>query len=162
MITIEDAKRFLEENRDDGAICPCCGQMVKVYRRRIYRTMALQLKEFAEKVPFGEYARHDDVLGGRLRGGDFVKLRHWMLIEAKSNDDPTKSGSASYRLTPLGASFVRNEAQVAKFVKILNGKMLGFEGEYVTIKEILGKKADFDVREVKTVAPVRMEQTNLF
>ncbi|HWY36093.1 MAG TPA: hypothetical protein VNX68_15720, partial [Nitrosopumilaceae archaeon] len=42
-MTVEEAKKFLRKNFDLGVNCPCCGQLVKNWRRKLDSRMARAL-----------------------------------------------------------------------------------------------------------------------
>lgn len=41
--TLAEARAHVIANRDEGTMCPCCGQLAKVYRRKLNASMALSL-----------------------------------------------------------------------------------------------------------------------
>ena len=50
MSTIFEAKEYLKKNLDDGALCPCCKQNVKMYRHKLTSGLALVLIKFYHRA----------------------------------------------------------------------------------------------------------------
>lgn len=134
MDTIKEAKAFLRANKDKGATCPCCGQMVKIYRRTINKGMAIALLSLykAPKTPEGWV----DIKALDVRGGDYAKLRYWALVEQRRNTDAKKKWSGMWRLTQLGMKFTMDRARVPKYARVYNQKFLGLAGDDVGIREV--------------------------
>jgi len=145
--TLEDAKQWLRDRIDDGARCPCCTQLAKVYKRRVHSTMARELITIYRASPECDWLYLPDVL--RLRGahgGDTVKATYWGLIE--EDDDIREDGSSRtgwWRLTEAGRGFVLGEHKIPKYARVYDGRLLGFEGEMATIRDALGAKFDYDL-----------------
>lgn len=136
-------KTWLQQRIDDGQSCPCCGQLAKVYRRKIHATMARDLVT-AYRTAGYEWFHLPTVLGGRHQG-DFPKLAHWQLIEempAVRDDGSPRAGW--WRITPKGAAFVRDLARVQKYARIYNGQVLELTGDPVGIRDALGTRFRYD------------------
>lgn len=112
--TVSDVKRWLRVTAPKGAICPCCKQHVKIYRRVLGSQMARWLiwlvRTWETLLPErGIHPRpaaqlHDrlspegpdhrdwwiDIKQSPVRGGDYAKLVHWGLIEQKETELPRK------------------------------------------------------------------------
>ena len=149
--TLEEAKKMLRENFDTGIECPCCGQFVKKYNRKITSAMAyglILLYQYNKKNP-GEWVHVENYfkslnIPSSIRG-DISKLRYWHLIEKKSEireDGSNRNGY--YRIDNLnGISFVENRKRVSARAYIYNQRVYGFSPETVTIAECLGKKFNY-------------------
>jgi hypothetical protein len=70
------------------------------------------------------------------------------LVEEAPKDpaDKAKRTSGKWALTDKGTLWVDSLATVQSHVKIYDGRLLGFEGEQITIQDALGK--DFDYSEL--------------
>lgn len=132
-------------NADKGYVCPCCGQFVKRYFRKLNANMAITMIALFRKKKFGfikveEFMR----VNGYQRSGDFPYLVHWGLLEKMTGeriDGSKKNGF--YKLTEKGRQFVLEQIIVPQTLIIYNGKCEGFEGREISIKDALGKKFDY-------------------
>jgi hypothetical protein len=138
--TIESAQDYLEALADDGVECPCCGQNVKLYRRKLYTTIARQLIMLW-------HARNNDADGWvhasqlnivRSGGGDLAKARYWGLVEAADKRTREENSSGLWRITDRGIDFVERRWRARKYVLLYNGRVVGFDGEKITIVDALG------------------------
>ncbi len=130
MKTIKEAKEYIVENMLAGAICPCCGQLAKVYARKLNKGMCEVLKilnEKTEKRRIG-FAPNDDVwihvsnelaeLKINATNKEYPKLRFWGFLEM---------GTAGYwRVTPKGDEFVRGIITAPSAIYLYNGEFKGF------------------------------------
>lgn len=147
--TLDDAKKYLRNNFEDGCKCPACGQMVKLYKRKITSSMAYGLIILSKKTSVGEYIHLlnffkniDYVPAGIV--GDLPKLRWWGLI--KESDEPKEDGNPNngyYSLTSNGKLFVDDMISVSKYVYLYNNKVQSRSDEQVKIKEALKDKFDY-------------------
>lgn len=132
---------------NDGHICPCCGQLVKTYKRSLNCSMALVLI-YMNRFNKMDFFHVEDWLKGigkpELRA-DFHKLRFWGLLEAKvaTREDGSKR-NGYYKITGRGIAFSEGKLTVPEKAIIYNNKFQGFEGEEIDIRKALGKKFNFD------------------
>jgi hypothetical protein len=80
-----------------------------------------------------------------IRGGDWAKLRLWDLIIPRPGirgDGSNRTGF--YKLTPTGTAFAQCQWQVPQHVLIYNQSVLGYEGPFVTITDVVGDEFDYD------------------
>ena len=148
--TVEEARREVLENLDDGITCPCCGRVARRGRQQISRAMAMTLAWLGaeHKKSRGRWV-HVPTEGRRwsITSNSHGKLRHWGLVEAKSNDDdPSKKESGKYRITRAGWEFLQGKTSVRRSAVVYNNELEGFEGPLVTITDCFGN--DFDFREL--------------
>jgi hypothetical protein len=153
--SLEDAKKWLRERFGKGAPCPCCGQLVKLYRRPLNYSMAvvlLLMERYYRRVGVSEqewlhvptYITEAVAYHPRgavaIRGGDWAKMKYWGLIEEKPETRDDGSPRAGYwRMTPLGRQFATRQAKVASHVYIYNGEpMQKTADELITIDDALG------------------------
>lgn len=142
-MTLAEAQDWLRERVDDGEECPCCEQLAKVYRRKIHTTMARDLVTAWTKAG-DDWFHLPTLLDGRHQG-DFPKFAHWGLIQEHPGDrDDGSSRAGWWRITPLGAAFIRDNARVPKYARIYNGRVLGFTGDPVGIRDALGTRFRYD------------------
>lgn len=129
-MTIAEAQPILrEEGKNGGTHCPLCSQRVQVYKRTITAQMAYALILLYRR---DGWATWPELLDNRR--GDEAKLRYWSLVECVNG--------SLWRVTELGRQFVEGAATVPKFALVYNSRVLGFEGEPVTIHDALGNRFD--------------------
>lgn len=141
------ARRWLENNVGGaGAVCPCCSQLVRMYRRRLSPSIAAALcliYRRAQQQPDEPWV-HVPRLLQEIRysgGGDYAKATLWGLLEGR----PEHLGSTVgwYRPTDTGCSFVRGEVSVPEFLWVFGGVVQAVEDRYVTIHESLAGEYDY-------------------
>lgn len=153
--TLGEAKQFLRDNWDkDGAICPCCTQIVKLYKFKLRSSMAICLilmdKYFRnhpeeEYVHMTNYLNSIDLPGSIRNSGDNAKTRYWGLTEKKEGKREDGSKRVGYwKLTEKGRQFVRGEITVPQYAKLFNNKSYGLTGDEISIREALGTKFNYD------------------
>lgn len=149
--SLKDARDWLRQRVDDGETCPCCKQFAKVYPRMIYGKMAAALiRLHAVSRPDFSFVHVSKIDVPTIRSvvfsGDFAKLALWELIEPMPKDekDKTKRANGSWRITQRGIDFVNGKITVPKYVKIYDGRRIGFDdSEMVSIQNCLGEKFDY-------------------
>jgi len=159
MKTIKQAKIHLRENFDEGTDCPCCGQFVKRYKRRLSASPTACLvilyrlhkkheswERFFHIKEIGQATTTYPFKGGI--GGDFAKGAWWGLIEEMEKDpeDETKRTSGFWRLTKKGRRFVRGKATITKYCLTFDAKVLGFTGDQIDVHDCLTHK--FNLKEL--------------
>jgi len=154
-MTLGEARDWLRERIEDGEECPCCRQFAKVYRRRLYATMAHELI-LCWRAGGTDWFYLPDTI---QRGGDVAKCRYWGLMqEAEGVRDDGSSRHGWWRVTDVGQRFVRGQTSVMSHARIYDGRCLGLVGEPITIQEALGQR--FDYAELMAgVSPVDPEPT---
>jgi hypothetical protein len=144
--TLLEARTWLRDRVDDGARCPCCEQMAKVYRRRINAGAAAGLIQLARQYP-SEWV-HVPTTGTLARlGGEFARLRYWGLVveEPDLRDDGGRAGW--WQITEQGQAFAMNRITLPKYARVYDGRVLGFDAsQQVSIVDALGHK--FNYREL--------------
>ena len=153
METLQEAKEYLRENFTEGTGCPCCGQFVKLYKRKISSTasrMLIKLNSFGVGENDGYHHVGELAKGICPTGsGDFSKLSYWRLVEEKENIDGDKRNSGIWRITPRGVLFVENKLKIPSHVYIFNRKKMfsvgnrGFSEKTISIVDTLGKKFSY-------------------
>lgn len=145
--TIDEAKKHLRANWQKGVDCPCCGQLVKLYKRPMASTMArglIELYKLDRKHP-NQYFHIRQIGNVVVGGGDFAKLVYWGLIveQQKDESDDTKRTSGFWAITQKGRDFVNVKITVPSHVNVFDGKTFGFSEKHVTIQHALGKKFNY-------------------
>ena len=141
--TIKEVKKYLHDNFETGAKCPCCGQFVRLYSRRLYISAMLRLIELYK---LGGGYHHMNEINKKITetaGGDFAKLRFWGLIIEKPKDNEEKRTSGYWAITEKGKQFVRGEISLQERIKLYNQKCYGFEGDFIMIGDVLGTKFNY-------------------
>jgi hypothetical protein len=144
--TMQEAKDYLRTNLQKGANCPCCGQYVKLYKRKLNSGMAYALVKIY-RFQYDNWFHINDLLEKKIALAqlEMPRLQYWRLVERKDNeDDPTKKHSGVWRLTDRGIAFVEGMIYVKKHVYVFNSKCYGFSEEETTIQEALGDKFDYE------------------
>lgn len=141
-MTLGAARAELRELVYEGATCPCCTQMAKVYPRIIYSTMARELIR-CYRAAGTDWFHVPTVIGHN--GGDLLKTRHWGLMEEETDIRRDDGGRAGFwRITLLGESFILRELLVPKRAHVYNNRRLKLDGPDVTIVDCLGKKFSYN------------------
>lgn len=149
--TLKEAKKYLRDNFEKGVDCPCCGQFVKKYNRKITSSMAYGLLLLSKLSPEKKWIHVDEIVKisaiSHKAIADFPKFKYWGLIIA--SDEQREDGSkrnGMWMITDKGRDFVNGVVKIPSRVLIYNSKFIGFDGDDVTIQEILGEK--FNYREL--------------
>jgi len=143
MKTIIEAKTFLNENYKDGCICPCCNQVVKLYKRKLNSGMARVLIAMYKKggsfFHVKDYLREYNIKNTH----DWTLLKYWKLIQPMDNQ---KGGQelGYWSITEKGKQFCKGELKLQKHVLIITNKMIGFSNEDTDIVESLGNHFDYN------------------
>ena len=151
-ITLADAAAWVMEQHKKGAVCPCCGQLAKRYKRKLNSSMAYALllisryfRTHSEWLHVPEYLEQVCTAGPTKRGGDWAKLVHWGLIVAK--DDETRADGSRrigfYKMTPKGMDFVQGRIRVPRYAYLYAQKCIAMSPEDTSISEALGDRFDY-------------------
>lgn len=147
-MTLEEAKAVLRDGWKKGVDCPCCGQYVKLYKRKLNAGIAYGLIQLHRKGGDKDFVDiWADNTDPRRWGGDFAKARFWGLavqLDKDRGDGSKRNGF--WKLTETGIRFVRHERRVPKYVYVFNNTRYGSSDEETTIVEALG--AAFNYRKL--------------
>lgn len=148
--TAAEARNWVLVNRNDGCICPCCGQIAKVYKRKINGVMArLLIQLYNLNINNDEFHHVSKILGVVSVTGtaDFAKLKHWGFIEEKEKgdeeEDKKRRTSGYWRITDAGKSFAENKTTGYEYIYIYDAEVLGYSTTSVTILDALGTRFDY-------------------
>ncbi len=151
MMTLEEAQDFLISHFEEGAVCPCCGQLVKLYKRKLDSFMAYAL------ILIYRYFRQSDVepwlhvpsylIAQGASDRECAKLRYWGLIEEMANTRPDGGRAGLYRISQRGIDFVEGRCSVPKYIYLYNQMLIdrGDEADSArtTIHEALAERFDY-------------------
>lgn len=141
------AKAWLRERVEDGERCPCCGQLAKVYRRKIHSTIAralVDLYRLGQPNPDDELDRWIHVPTVISPACEIGKARYWGLVEERPRRRSDGSHAGWWRLTDTGIAFVEGRHRVPQYARVYDGRCLGVIGDTVGIREALGDHFDYD------------------
>ncbi len=141
---IREARQKLQARLDEGVTCPCCKQYAKRYKRKLNSSMAAALcwmwahaRDAWIEVPL---AAPSWVLKAR----EYPKLAWWGLIEEKPRQQGSKARTSGvWRVTPLGADFVRGCSDVPRYAFVYNGEVQDFTETTTDIRHALGDRFDY-------------------
>ena len=150
-VTLEDARMMLKSSLDEGAICPCCDQYARRYRRKFNSTMGRSLLWLVNQwMEIGggwvDVPKH----GPRwlVRSNQLPTVRWWSLIERAPNDNPKIKHSGLWAPTQEGIDFALGRTRIPSYATTYGGEVLWLDGSLSTIHETLGRH--FDYSEIMT------------
>lgn len=162
--TLRIARALLMRERETvkGAICPCCDQFAKVYRRKLNSGIAVALialyrlslrQRISTEVDQPYYhvneiatELHAMKFRNQMAAAQIPLARFWCLVEEELNANTSKSQSGKWRFTSAGWDFLRrrgNKSTIAKYVLLYNNQALGYAGPDVTIDNCLGQHFNY-------------------
>lgn len=147
--SLAEAQAFIRDNAKEGVSCPCCAQLVKIYRRGLTSSMVRGLLICIRQAPNArEWFHAPGILEKSRLCGDFAKLRYWGLIEPRPRqvreDGSRRAGE--WRVTERGLSFGLGRLRVPSHIYVHNSQALGAAGDLVGVAEALG--AAFNYRDL--------------
>jgi len=142
-VTLREAKRWLSDRLSDGAHCPCCGQIAKVYRRKVNSTMARALIQLYRHGGTTDFV-HAPSLPGDTH--EMSQLSWWGLIEEERIRREDGGRAGWWKLTERGALYVTNRLQIQEYAVVYDGTLVRLEGQLRSIQAALGKR--FNLRDL--------------
>lgn len=148
-ITLDDARSHMMTKIEDGVDCPCCGRLVKLYKRKLHTEMALFLLKLVKLHAIrSTWLKTTEILQGQTHlvagGTDGGFLEHWGLIFRLRGTNKAGGKAGVYKPTLAGIQFVEGKTSVPSHVHMLCGECIGFSSTQVTIRDCLGDKFDYD------------------
>lgn len=139
MQTIDEAKKFIEENASSGCTCPVCNRPVKIHRRRITDRMARTLilvYQISKKSHWRPVCITEELPQERGSNpfGDYSYLALWHLLQ--------QCRPGYWRITREGANFVEGGA-VPEITYELFNRARSYGPKMVTIQKCLGTKFNY-------------------
>ena len=142
-MTLSEARALLRELAEEGHNCPCCGQLAKIYERKINSTMARALITLYRHGGDADF-KHCPSLPGDTH--EISQFAWWGLVTDKDSRREDGGRAGYWRLTSLGVDFVTGRATVRRLARVYDHRCLSLIGDDVGIDECLGDK--FDYREL--------------
>lgn len=137
-----DARDWLRERVEVGEKCPCCTQYAKVYKRTITAGMARALIAMWRHAGTEWFYLPD--ITSRWRSRDEAHLQHWGLIQPAEGNRPDGPTRGWWRVTQEGVDWIHVRTRVWMYVKLYDGRRLGFDTENsITILDAINKKFDY-------------------
>lgn len=152
MYSIAEGKQYLEKNWKKGAICPCCKQYVKLYKRQVGAQMVKWLVALYKlnRKNRDTYFHVSALLNNGKEslgviGGDFAKMKYWGLIKEKPKDEGSDKRTSGYwKITGYGIQFIFKKYRIHKYALVFNQEFRGFEGEDVGVADCIKSKFSYD------------------
>lgn len=138
--------KLFELDKRKGYKCECCGLYVREYVRTFNCNMGLALV-LLMKTNTLTFVHLENFMQqhGYKRCGDASYLVHYGFFEKlneKRKDNSPRNGY--YRITGRGLAFASNKITAQGRFIIFNNECNGFEGKDVNIKDVLGKKFNYE------------------
>ena len=142
-LTVAEAQESLRANIEDGSTCPCCGQLVRMYRRKLNSNMVRFLISLAwEYAKCGEWI-HYSRCAFKGRDYNYLDTAYFGLAEQRPNDDDVTRTSGFWRPTRLGLDFALDRAVVPSHILTYNGRRVDVADTTVRVREALGDAFDY-------------------
>lgn len=137
---LSEARAYLRATKRAGldVKCPCCGQTVKVYSRKITGTM---IRHLSQMVHSDWPLRPNDIKGAL--GGDYSKLKYWGLVEQLEVTDDKAGTKSCWAATDAGRLFLCNDLRVPEIAYVFNRRVLRMSRKKVSVMDRLDKKFDY-------------------
>ena len=141
--TIAEGKQLLRAQWEKGVSCPCCGQFVKLYKRKLNSNQARDLIRLYRKSGGNTEVFVHVSQFSMDRGGDFAKLAYWGLTTDAPNDDKNKRTSGMWRITEAGIDFVNGKSTVPKYTFTYNSKSVSQSQARIDIYKAIGTRFSY-------------------
>lgn len=146
-MTLAEARDQLRQLAYEGTDCPCCTRRVRVYRRKLSSVAARGVAALYKSATL-DWAHMPTVAREHLadvqgQGGYVVLSHHWGLLEEEIRRRPDGGRTGYWRVTALGALWLRGEESVPMFADIYDGRCLRLHGDLVTVQDVLGQHFSF-------------------
>lgn len=138
------AQDWLRGQLDEGAVCPCCTQFARVYKRALSsagaRTVILLWRHHG--LQFGNVPDLLKTYAPDIahQGGYTVLGAHWGLIEEAPERREDGGRAGWWRCTELGRAWIQGETTIPHKARLYNGRCLGLTGDPRTVHQALGTK----------------------
>jgi hypothetical protein len=155
---MQEAKNYLHDNWKKGVHCPCCGQLVKLYKYKMDASKALgmicayKLDKKYNGESFHLTRDFSTFLKKNANALHYTKMQYYDFLRPDtSKDDPAKKGSGWYNVTQKGRDFVEGRTSVPGAFYVYDGKCIGFGKETVNIHDALAEKFNYEELMKETV-----------
>ncbi len=136
-------------------VCPHCGGLVAKYPHFLSKTLALALAKIHN---YGQ-ANITRIDLTHTQINNFGKLRYWGLVERVHDQ------AGWWRITPAGRDFLSGRLQVYRCVWTFRNERERFDGELITIHDVLpgyATRKDFAVSRENVEQPPAWKDGKLF
>jgi hypothetical protein len=143
----KDLWNSIREEIEDGVDCPCCGRLVKLYKRRLHTEMAIFLIKLykVDKMRPGEFFMVRDLIPSITKSvTDGSYLVHWGMVETLRSNNEVGGKAGLYRITERGKLFVECQTSEPSHIHMLCGDCIGMSEEKITIVDALHGRFDYD------------------
>ena len=149
MESIKEGKIYLRQEFAKGTDCPCCGQFVKLYKRKLNSGMSLFLIGLYKlSKNNGVRCFKNQIIMRKMNLNtsslDYSIIKHFDLIEEEIDHETEKKNSGYWKITQKGIEFIEQKIEVPSHVHIYNGKVLGFADTTTNIITSLGNKFSYN------------------
>lgn len=138
---LSEAQAWLQERIEDGETCPCCGQLAKIYARKITAPMARGIIE--QYRQHGREFVHAPTVVGHVTH-EFSQLSWWGLITEERRLRPDGGRAGYWAVSEIGERYVRDREPMPKYAYIYDGVVvrLGTD-QHADIIEALGTRFNY-------------------
>lgn len=136
--TLEQARELVMAQREGGITCPCCDQLVKLYKRKLNTNMGQFLISLVLRYnqKGQDWVRYSEC---KFTGRDYPYISLWGLAETQPNTDETKKNSGMWRPTQKGIDFAYGRITVPSHVHVYNNQVVGWSDTPVGIRDVLNR-----------------------
>lgn len=142
-MSLADARDALRDRVDKGESCPCCTQLVRVYRRPLTSVAARALialyRDHGRSFGYLPDVARTHLSDSAHQGGTLSLAHCWGLIEEERAALGDNGRAGWWRVTELGEQFILERASVPSHARIFNGRVLSLVGDPIGIRSALGK-----------------------
>lgn len=143
LMPLHEARDRLRGLVEEGHPCPCCTLFAKVYKHKCDSAMSRTL------IRMYRAGAIDEAIHVPSLPGDNHKVSQcswWALVEEEKVRRPDGGRAGYWHLTERGVAFVLKQSTITKYARIFDARVLGYQGEQVSIEDCLGNK--FNYREL--------------
>lgn len=141
IVLLKDARKYVQNKRFQGVICPCCDQNARVYKRRLTQSMVYALISFYRVGGTTNWV-HGPTITGAHRGEE-ARLQYWGLTKPADMESKPIGGIKGYwKVTRRGQLFLQKKVSVPSYALVYNARSFGLRGDPLKITDVLGMKFD--------------------
>ena len=130
------AQDLVLQKREKGVDCPCCGQYVKVYKRKLNVNMVNFLASLVKTYQYTQ-----DWVSYRkckFRGRDYSYLTCWGLAFTGRDVSGKRRTTGLWKPTQKGIDFVQGTIKVPTHVFLLDNEVQGFSSSLTFLSDVDG------------------------
>ena len=146
--SLGDARLHVVRGIEVGCSCPACGQLARVYKRKLNVSMVASLCWLVRKSGPDlrwVHVNKDAPKWVVRQGGELAKLAHWGLVEAqdKDEDDTSKRTSGLWRPTLTGVDFAYDRIEMPTYAYLYDNRCMELSEETCVVRDALGTRFDY-------------------